>query len=383
MSRRMMICALATVSFAVWSTMPAGATVPYTTTNLGGLDTVYHDGDDGVPPNINFNAQSLTGSGAVYGVAQYQPQGSGPPPLPTEHVGYWANGTFTDLGGPMVNTDDSLWYRSAYGDNAGDVMVSALSHGIYSFSVGTTTALPSGLGDSPSRMGNNMSSSGWLGGFSGADNQAFAYNANTGVVYKFGDAGAFARGINNSGAAVGYVGTGGSPFTWTQAGGVTPIASESTLYTAVGISNNGKYIVGANSSNQAVVYNTAGGATTIDTSGMFAAFPLGLPDPTPVGTTLSAIGSQALYVNNSGYVVGQTTVELAIPGEFGVSRTDSQLGWLAKPAAGGGYQPAVSLGTMTSALPGDNIFKVTGLNDNMQILLQSYQFSYYVPYGGY
>ena len=70
MSPRMMILILAILAFTLWGATPAGAQSPFNSTDL----------EDTPSPYTSFQAMSLTDSGDVYGISEYD-RGS-PPPFP-------------------------------------------------------------------------------------------------------------------------------------------------------------------------------------------------------------------------------------------------------------------------------------------------------------
>ena len=120
------------------------------------------------------------------------------------HVGSWAGGVFTDLGGPA-----SFAGMPSTGIITPMEMMRATwrltrQYGTYMFSGGTLTAIPgvsSGAGVYSVSNGNTaFGGGGWM---VGTDSAAFAYNANTNTTYTFGAAGAVAWGVNNAGQVVG------------------------------------------------------------------------------------------------------------------------------------------------------------------------------------
>jgi hypothetical protein len=403
-----MILALATLVLALWSATPAWA--QYYSTNLSPPISP-PPGDIGP-----FQPMSLTASGGAYGTTYFEGAPDPTPPFPVAHVGSWANGTFTDQGampatfaysggtGQLSATNGDGYYY-AYGDDSGRI-VADTRNDVFMLSGGALTAIPSvtssnglvGSGSYANAISNGTG--GWVVGYSGGDNVAFAYNATSNTTYKFGAAGAQALAVTNSGEAVGYDSTGA--FSWS--GGTTTYLTTSTLTEATAISNSGKYVVGANQNGtyfnpalpsegggthpllQPVVYNTATATPAIINTSAIT-FPLGMPNTdgippsAPTGTSLVTENSYALYVNNSGEVVGQTDFQLWEPGF--VNNVIS-IGWMAMPGTGGTYQPAVALSSLVPASvssAGYNDFPVAGLNDQGQILLNAMGWTYGIANG--
>ena len=286
-------------------------------------------------------------------------------------------------------------------------MVANTENDVFMLSGGSLTGIPN-VTNSTGNSGSNANAmsngtGGWVAGYtySGSNTVAFAYNVTSNVTYKFGAAGAAALGVTNSGEAVGYDPTGA--FTWS--GGTTTYLTASTLTEGLNISNNGTYVVGANQNGtyfnpalpsegggthpllQPVVYNTATATPTIINTSAIT-FPLGMPNTdaknppaAPTGTSLVTEDSYALYVNNSGVVVGQTDFQLWEPGYI---NNVISIGWLAMPGTGGTYQPAVELSSLVPASvssAGYNDFQLAGINDQGQILTNAMAWTYGVANG--
>ena len=138
---------------------------------------------------------------------------------------------------------------------------------------------------------------------------------------------------------------------------------------------------------QPVVYNTATATPTIINTSAIT-FPLGMPNTdaknppaAPTGTSLVTEDSYALYVNNSGVVVGQTDFQLWEPGYI---NNVISIGWLAMPGTGGTYQPAVELSSLVPASvssAGYNRLQLAGINDQGQILTNAMAWTYGVANG--
>ena len=83
---------------------------------------------------------------------------------PNFDLGYW-NGTFTDLGGPPLDSNGmpTIHYMYAYGNDAGQVGIES-NKGIYTLSGGTLTPIPDITNLGGAWFGYHMSSTGWLEG---------------------------------------------------------------------------------------------------------------------------------------------------------------------------------------------------------------------------
>ena len=125
---------------------------------------------------------------------------------------------------------------------------------------------------------------------------------------------------------------------------------------ALNISNNGQYIIGVNSANLPVLYNTVTQSyNTIDLSNIQG---LITGAGTTLGTNFGPGYYNTFYVNNSGMVVGDTMFEVS-GSDWGYDE-----GWLAMPG-----QSAVPLSTFMPAAPSGHTYMFTeaGINDQCQI----------------
>ena len=234
------------------------------------------------------------------------------------------------------------------------VNTSISGSGASMLSGGTLTAIP-GVSTSASvySASNGNTAFGNGGWVVGSDTAAFAYNANTNTTYTFAQR-RRRMGANNAGQVVG--GDSGGAFIWTSAGGFSHITSAITMTTAFDISNNGKYIVGVNSANQPVLYNTVTQAcNTIDLSNI-----QGITSDTRYGIAPGTkLAPYSLFVNNSGMVVGNTFF-MVVPNVWGYDE-----GWFVMP----GQSSAVPLGSIMPAAPAGYMQMGTEpcINDKCQI----------------
>jgi hypothetical protein len=299
--------------FAVAGSVCA-TTLSYNVVDLGPLPNSH----DSSGPRETVYGWTINNSGQVAGYGlQWSPGIGGPPQL-----GFvWSNGTWTTFNDPG-NTEFGV---SAYGlNNSGEVVgVVGTSYFVWSQGSGMTI-LPytSTTGAHPAINDNGLV----VGNTGNGSN--FAYNTVSKTASTWtttsGDGG-WTFGVDDSGQVVGTDMSAGTGYLWTSAGGKTTLSGMSF---ANGISNNGTYVAGCDSTanENCAVYNTSTHGVTIVDNGA-------APD-----------GDQEAYaVNNSGVVVGENSDDEAFVYVPGVGEIHLANAIASGGTAGADYVQAVSI----------------------------------------